>query len=433
MIKAAQECELSAGHARLAARAYNVGRAAFQRDTNPDLTAKIASFQLADPELVVNELERNAKQAAASVAQPVSAEYSQPPTFLRALEKQATAEIDIPNLCTKPVGELPAAHTTDAVNACSTVRSLQRKVADMRSITNKMLRDADAQLDHLQRDFRAIGAPSINTLRKAAEIRKDKGVLAVLSELDRRDDILQKTAASTSPVLTETEQTLYKKAAATAELLGEFIVANKKLAEISDVTIPSLMQDAMAPYRKKASADNDPFFEINSAATKQAGLKQTLLMPFTGAALGAHTDGHAQDSNVAHYQMALDDPGHDQTLRGLRARTTLEALRVADPTLSGYSQGELIHGFNQIVRSAPDAAAHPLYMQAMLRRYLGQGNALDPDDVRSNVLAPQVEMNKSRLQELPKLPETRGQFTSGESPRARMQAVMQEAFSRHTA
>jgi hypothetical protein len=403
-IKASQECDLTPGHARLAAVAYNTGRAAFQRDASQDVHAKIAEFDLADPELVAAEIGRTKKTAAAVPSAGVSSQYSNPPTFLREHYKQAVAAIEIPSLNATPVGPLPRAATTDGINACSSVRNTQRKIADLRSVTDKMLRVLDSQIDAIGRDFRITGGPAILTLKKAAEIRRDVGVLGIINELVRRDELLLKQAASKSPVLSEMSQRIYAKLAAAAATAVEFIVANKKLAaatEQAGVRIAS----TLAPFMRETSAVQDPFFELNAGASvKTASVVQKVMMPFTGAAAGAY-EGKTRDENVRNYQMALEDPGHDQTLRGLRARTTLETLRATDPVLSGYSQAELVGAFNQIAGGAPSMASQPLYMSAMMRRYLGQGNALDADDVRANVLALENDTNKNRMIETPKLPE----------------------------
>ena len=417
LIKAANENSLTAGHARLTAVAYNTGRAAFQREENNDITKKIAEFELADPELIAAEIGHTQKTASVVESKEVSAVYSQPPTFLREQYKRAMADIEIPNLCEKTAGPLPAARTNDALQATSDVRSLQRKVAGLREVHDEMLRDLDGQFDAMQHDLRILGAPALATLQKAAATRRDVGVTAVFNEIGRRDPLLTKAAASNSPLLSESAQKLYARAESMAQAAGDFIVANKKLAEVQS-QVGAQIQAKLEPFVQKVSAVNDPFFELNAATVKHAaGMAQRLIMPFAGAAAGAH-ETKTQDENVRHYQMALEDPGQDQTLRGLRARTTMEQLRATDPVLSGYSQPELIHAFNQIVQSAPDAAAHPVYMQAMMRRYLGQGNELAPDDIRSNVLGPQSEMTKARLQNIPDLPESsrRPAGAGGKSP-----------------
>jgi len=427
LVKAAQACGLSAGHARLAAVAYNTGRAAFQRETGADVPNKIAEFELADPDLIAAEIAGTQKTAAVSEPQEVSSVYSHPPTFLWEKYKRATAEIEIPNLCETPTAPMPAANTTKAAEAVSFVRSTQRKLADARAVVDKMLRKVAGDIDQLDDAFRVIGSPHLATIKQAATTRNDAGVLAVLNEVERRNPVLGKLAASQSVVLTGAEQRMYQQVADVAQLAGEFITANKKLAEVTEAAAGE-MTAALDPFKLKESAGIDPFFELNAAAPKTAGVLQRLAVPMIGAAAGAH-DSNPQGANLENYQLALEDPGHDQTLRGLRARTTLEQLRVSDPTLAGYGQGELVRAFNQIVRSAPEAANHPLYMQAMLRRYLGQGNELDPDDVRSNVLGPQKELNSSRLQNIPDVPKAapRGNFNSAQ----RMRNAFDQAFKQY--
>jgi hypothetical protein len=404
LIKAAQQHGLEPGHARLAAVAYNTGCADYERNTSRDTVAKIADFDLADPDVVAAGLARAVKRAAeAAVEQPVSGEYSRPPTFLtEQYRKEAAENFVLEPLAKQPTPPMPA-FSSEPMRDCSSIRAQQRKVSEARGLLDKLTRTLDHTLDGLVSSFRTLGGPTVATLQKCAEVRADQNSRAVLAEVVRRCPMLGKTAASSSPTLTAAEISLYDRVAACGKQAAEVVSANNGVRRLEETTAAKIA--GIAEKYQPPPDQTDPFHDIH-AATKTAASLSRLAAPFIGGMMGASNAGNdAIDPNVHAYMLALDDPAHEQRLTGIKARATVEQLMTQDPVLKGYPQEAVVNAYNQLAQAAPSAATQPLYMQAMLRRYLGQGNALDPDDIRSNVMGPESELAKRRLTAPPALPE----------------------------
>lgn len=422
LIKAAQKHTLEAGHARLAAIAYNTGRASFERDAAHDTHAKLADYELADPDLVAAGVARVAKTAS-QATDGVSSEYAHPPTFLWDAYRQKRAEIELQPLADPSALPMPR-YDNQPAKDCAEIRAQQRKIAEGCAIVDKLHRALEESVTGLLSDFRALGSPSVHTLRKAAQLKNHRNVIAVLDELTRRCPTLDKVAASTAPYLTVAEQRLYAKTAEVAEQAAKVVDSNKMLTQLQETggaKIAALAQRNLPDYTAQ-----DPFGEINAEGLKRAAGPdfRRAVYPFLGGMMGASDGGikPMDDANVRAYMLALDDPAHEQKLQAIRARTVLERLMATDPVLRGYPQDEVVNAFNQLSQSAPSAVTQPLYVQSMLRRYLGQSNALDVDDVRSNIMAPQKDLLEQRMRAAPTLPET-ARVTGLAEGGARRQAV----------
>lgn len=425
VIKVAQTQKLSAGHARLVALAYNTGRVGFQRDTGDGTIEKIADFELADPELVADTVAQTIKRA----EQPpdsVSSEYSRPPTFATEQYRQdAAVAFELPKLAKAPTPPLPRDPARETNLACSDVRSWQRKVATARSLVDKLHRQLDQQLDQLTTQFRVVGSPALATIRKYAEYRGDAATASVLTEIGRRCPMLTRQPASQAAVMKQAELLMYEQVSQCARQAAEVVSGNKLLQQIqaqSAVKIAEMLDGLFL-----AEPTEDPFHDINAAAVKTASPNiGRIIAPFVGGMAGGAARSHREgtDENVRAYLAALDDPAHEQRMNAIRARTTAEQLMTQDPVLKGYSQDELVGAYNQLAQAVPSAAAQPLYMQSMMRRYLGQGGMLDPDDVRTNVLDLEHKLTENRMRPMPATPEV-PRFTGGNQRRNAVNQVMQ--------
>lgn len=392
VVKVATARGLSPGHTRLVATAWNTGRTALQRDSHDDTVAKAAAFELADPDIACLLVSRQQKTAAVEAPQPISTEYDKPPTFATdRYTQEKLAAVVVPPLVVRDVAPMTVSHEDDIYKAQARARGVEQKIAEAVSLCEKAERDLHGHLDRTVTLFTATGAPTVATLRKVAEIRQDAGHLAVLRELVRRCPRLEKAAASVQPVLTGDEQRLYAKIGECVDMCRRVNVANKNTETIINrgrAKIAALLSPHDRPFRPLQGA----FDDINAGAEKTAagGMWNSLLGSFTGARLAKSTEPESDE--IKAHLMALDDPAHNQRLDAIRARTTLETLMAQDPVLKGYPQDQVVDAYNSISQAAPRTASQPLYMQAMLRRHLGQGGMLDPDDVRSNVMGVDKEL-----------------------------------------
>jgi len=383
LIKAAQEHHLQPGHARLLARAFNTGRTTLQLDSSDDAMSKAAECELADPEAVAKAVEGQAKVASVTVVQAaigVSDEYSRPPTEIIQQRKLAKmAHVAIPTL--PSCQAMPKYTDDDFLKASGEAQRLWKKADNCRSILSAMVRDVEQSVSALTDRFAVIGHPSLATMQKVANVRGDKNVAVVAAELLRRRPALGKRAASTAPALTPAELAAYRDLVKVAEDASRLKTAQSMVSKA--VASAAIRTGQLYPTMEiDTPAAAQPLANLNGYKTKVAAY--TPLAFGGGVAVEKLLSGN--DDAVKNYTQALDDPKHNQELHAIRARTTVENLMAGDPVLSGYHPSEVMEAYNNLTASAPRLADQPLPLQAMLRRYLGQGNELAPDDIQSNLM-----------------------------------------------
>lgn len=175
-----------------------------------------------------------------------------------------------------------------------------------------------------------------------------------------------------------------------------------KLAEATAVAASA--ETKLASYRQQVVPHTPPavqpqcitgsvcaFLEAEEQAAKVAADKEAAFSPLLPAAIGgsvaslsrsvADSLTQAREKQVQSVLGKLNDPAHEQQLRGIRTQSMLSDLMLHDPVVSGYGQDDVQEAFNRISEVLPNASQHRLIMQAALRRYLEQGNALDTFDI----------------------------------------------------
>lgn len=380
MVKAANQYSLPSGHARMLARAFNTGRTAVQRDAGSDAMSKAAECELADPELVA-KLVGTSKTASEVVDLGISDEYSRPPTELIQQRKMAKmAHVAIPEL--PGCGRLPRYDDDDYIKVRGEQQRTLQKVAECRRLMDAMVVTTDNDIEKYSQKLAHIGAPAVATLQKVAEIRGDAPVSAVLAEVLRRRPILAKRAASTAASLTPHEVQAYAGAQTLSKSVTELRAAEHMVLKTASQA--SLFISQTSPVKlAEHPATRLPFADLNGYFRKSASVAGSGVAGAAGAV--ASRLANPDDAQVKAYTQALDDPEHEKRLHALRSRTTVENLMASDPVLRGHHPDDVLDAYNTLVSSAPRMADQPLYLQAMLRRYMSQGGELSPDDVSSNV------------------------------------------------
>ena len=77
----------------------------------------------------------------------------------------------------------------------------------------------------------------------------------------------------------------------------------------------------------------------------------------------------------------LEDPAANRRMSDIRDRTMLLDLMTTDPVISGYDPHDVTSAFNHIREVAPRASSQRMAAQALLRKYLAQGGAMDTFDI----------------------------------------------------
>ena len=384
VVAAAKSHGLTANYAKLAAVAYNTGRSAVQRDSSSDTFGRGGEFELADPELIGQQLEVTKTAAAAS--DEVSDEYSRPPTFIREHhQQQKFAQVAIPTLGVKH-GPLPKYAGDDFEKARGDAQRAQAKLGQCDQIFDRLCNDLDAGLEKFAAQLTGIYAPAVATLRKVAAIRGDANVSAVLSELCLRQPKLSKRAASSRVALSLDEQQAYVSAAELASAADRVLRASQAV-ESAKTAAAKTITEAVAPHvHGIVSRNNDPWASLNVVQEfdkRAAGVPLQAALGYYMGQQGGYPSNN--DDQVEAHMAALDDPQQAQRLSAINARTAVEGLMASDPVLRGYHPDDVIESYNDIVQASPRVADQKLFLQSALRRHLAQGGSLDPADVRENI------------------------------------------------
>lgn len=358
--------QLKVGETGLLLRAFNTGRTQVALAEGGD-TAR-ADTPLADPDYVLPRLHAGVLDKAAGLLPPTTHPLHNP------LPTPKRAAVTLPPLPSAP--DLPLA--VDPVRArnreAAEYQHLRHKCAEFDSLLGEAIRAADSAIAELAQQFRLVDGPSLPVVKRAATDLGDAAALCVLHEIVERDTIAAKAVkvADARVVLTQAERT----ALATAHNLGEAVqrLVRQKAAGTVLRTQLQAAADKLAAYAQPAQK------------VANMGMMLPLMTGYTAAANYKGATPPLQQSDIRTLYNQLDDPSHENRLRGIAARAQLTEMLAADPVLQGYSGADVAEGYNTLSAAAPRAAESPVFMRGMLRRYLGQGGILDPDDVRSNLL-----------------------------------------------
>lgn len=75
----------------------------------------------------------------------------------------------------------------------------------------------------------------------------------------------------------------------------------------------------------------------------------------------------------------LSDPGHDETIKNIRAKSVLHDLILNDPIISGHDPQDVAMAFNDVAELAPNLVDTPGMLQTVLRKRLESGQLADFD------------------------------------------------------
>jgi len=385
---------LKVGEATILLRAFNTGRTHSQLDQGGD--AARADTPLADPDVVMARLRHHALTKAADIVEP-SEHYAANP-----LAQKPRGDRPAPPAPTKDAPcELPqhVTPTRELHRITAPYQQLVDKCAKFDGVFEEAVRAVDDELVKLARVFRR-GADWC-AVRHAATQLGDAGAGYILDEIAARDKTLAKRAARPRVMLSADENAALHTATQLHAACTRLLDAHQKRADLQRQleAASQAVVDYVNPPQALHPADPrrlDPTFE---PARKRANGLGTLLPVLTGynAATSYHnaTPPMQQQAIRAVYNQ-LDDPAHENRLRAIRARADLTDMLASDPVLQGYSGADVADGYNALATTAPRAAESPMYMRAMLRRYLAQGGVLDPDDIRGNVLEADKTLAQTR-------------------------------------
>jgi hypothetical protein len=403
IVKAAQVHSIPAQHVRIMTRAYNNGRTVQQVKTSGEPGEKAASFPLADSAEILERLfPSEFKTAAAEMLESViSPDYSMSPEWwLRRREKAARVQgvySNAPLLTEKqaaaaeqddtPYHPAPHGAASDhaAIVAHSNNQRITRELELQKHARVKTAYEVAAVLDNIRTYFRTPGAASFPTVEKNAQVMFGDRAVRLLGIFSREIPALTKQAHVEHPV---------DWAAAPYSLIKVALDTMQRYHDIVEQLEPQIKVAT-----EKAQENLRPFVQVPERrvitgcvwANRSLSNEKRALGMFgiaTGAAIGSGTKGFAEKmmpkSKTEMVQERMQDlgtPEHEQELADIQDRTRMWQLALDDPIISGYAPEDVMEAYNRMAELAPQAIRRHAVAQALVRKYLTAGGALDPFDI----------------------------------------------------
>lgn len=386
MQKVAESRKWGRDMVRLASQAYNTGRQTAQREVNTGILDKMATFELVDPDKVLNTMWPSEVKSAADLhnASAVSDEYKAPPAWLyeqgrAALHKTAEQPFKLVDKPPEPYQPEPSVKMARAYNrhrdcvrnteeartkAASSYQQLVDAVVRLRGYFKQASYDrvAFSQAEHFASAY--FGDAGKTLMDDVYAKLKLKEVRA--SDFNAPRSAIDRTKAPFALIAT-----CVKLARDVHEKRAEWNAAKEAEAKQAEDLRPFVGSPT-------AAIQPDRYLIAENPSTKQAGgffggLLGGGIAANTSALFDKALENKPDASKLSTSQAAkLDDPSHQAELDKIKAQAMLADL-MQDDVLSGYDPEEVMNAYNEVAQVAPRSSTQPLVMRSLLRRHL-QGN-----------------------------------------------------------
>ena len=381
IVKAAKATGVPSGAIDTLVHAYNTGKTNSIRLSNEGLLSKVAEFELADSNAVLEQLHGQTKQASV-VDTRVAEIYSQPPrreppvdTWL---EKAAAA-------CQPVLPQYMSAKTASA--GSQRLRNAVTTAHDKLTCEREKLA---AAVDRIASYFYEPDAMPLSQVLDTARLCLAADEVAVLSHITKDRPGFSKVAnfrpRRADDVLGRPYCDL-REAAGLATTVSQCLLdveaAEKQAGDLS-FSVAGLQPAISIPEISFTTTSCLPEDELEkTGGVAGMGLAGYGLMSAIGDVHGDVAQGIKPRSSSDATQKALEqitDPEHEGKLRGLESQATMADLVNHDDVISGYHPDEIADAYDSIVQLSPRIANQKLLLQAALRRQLQQGS-LDTFDL----------------------------------------------------
>ena len=425
---------------KFASFAYNTGRQNAQLTESGSALEKFATFELADPRVVTEQIWPS-KQA--EVQLPANTEYTAPPAFIFAREQAAKAACvktrvkaaqaatscktchNEPCTCSKRASysevkaEYEQLRTKAAIarqQASLAYDNLLGSMGRLGDYFRKMAMDrlsfADVELaastyygaagqrlmdwvytrDHLKEA--RTNTPGVKFAGSACDVRVEP--YRSLEECIKQAELVTLKRASETAAKTQLEQFVHATvipATAPATKTATWSLLNGETVSTSyDKSNLNLwLEPEPLPVKQAAVAEPWSLIKIAEGGGLLSGAIGAGGVGMIEKAMGGPDS--ATDPVDKPWQQ-LEDPAHDAELRKIRTQAMLSDLMSNDDVIGGYDPEVVARTFNELSQLSPRGATQPAVMRAALRRHL-QGN-VQPFETR-DVLDTEKSLKDSLL------------------------------------
>lgn len=355
--KVAVELKYSPGFLKKACHAFNTGRQLAQWEANENALDKLASFPLADYDVVHDRIWGQTQEKAASVnygfipLPSYEALATNDLLALPVLEKSAEVKTEVAYSSTRSYDHYKYAELLEANSRTEKTAAELKFNSAINKLINYFQKSAYDRLPFAQVEYAVsveygnAGKALMNTLAEVFPKEKRASAYRVT------DNIFSQSVDYNSAPYTLVAQTI-KAASALNNAISKLAEAQEKTAKHRD----SL--DAL-------------YLSINPEV-KQEVFTDNLLDKSANFLLNVPDLFSVDKPKLIEKQIKqLDDPSHMNELRKIRAQTTLNSL-MTDPEnpLSDYDPEDVLSAYNELVQLSPRIADQPAILNPLLNKRL---------------------------------------------------------------
>ena len=385
LTKVARDGDYLPGHVQLMVQAYNTGRTNHQRKSHSDLFDKTATFPVADPKVVLNALyPSEVKTAAAKFYETVvSEDYSLPPERFLTEGMEKVAAFDYGPAQAKPYPRDPERFSKTAF---ALLKDLERERENLRMQVSHTHDKLAAALDRLDDYFRTFDRPISYPAALANSVTLwGEPARAVLTKVAQANPgLLSETYKDRPGGKVEKLHEPYRSLLECVKFAEDHGRLSLEYDEFSKAAVNSateLLNAFLPPLPERPVTGS-----IMGGSTKQALFDQVGPLAaanvISDSIMGKIRNTVAPDEDKLKYKalLSITDPSHEARLRKVRTQAMLHHLMANDEFIGAEHPEKVTGLFNQINELTPRASESPIMMQALLRRYLAQGQ-VDPHDL----------------------------------------------------
>lgn len=360
--KVAREERYPPGYVRLTCHALNTGRQTAQREANTSVLDKFASFELADPEVILRamypEQAETPKEAADRTS--VSTVYARPPQLPTPMRPGMTkVASDLRRL----VPEGPPPYAPDPAE------DLPRRMGERHRL-KQAAEEARRQHSAAHDELRYAVARVVDYLKQASVSRLPFELVdyAAVTYYGPRGRMLMDHVAHHFPREKRGADLAY--AAGRVDLKTEPFVSIRTALDAA-ARIPRLGREKEAADKALKAKEDEIWPPVEKKAFGFVG----------GAIAGSATKSlldralsdvpKSKEDQIKDRWLELEDPDHENELRKIRTRAMINSM-MTDPEdpISGHDPERVLSAYNEIAQLMPRAAEQPAVMRPLLRRQL---------------------------------------------------------------
>lgn len=365
--KVAVELQYSPGFLKKACHAFNTGRQLAQWEANENALDKLASFPLADYDVVHDRIWGQTQEKAASVnygfipLPSYDALAKNDLLSLPVLEKSAEVKTEVAYSSTRSYDHYKYAELLES-NARTEKTAAELKFnSAINALISYFQKSAYDRLPFAQVEYAVgveygnAGKALMNTLAEVFPKEKRASAYRVT------DNIFSQSIDINSAPYTLVEQAI-KSASVLNNAISSLAEAQEKTAKHRD-SLDALYLSINPEIKQEVFTDN--------LLDKQASLLDATALLTMDSLRKSNVKLPSQQEDVAKMKNKLEDPEHNNELRKIKAQTALHSL-MTDPEnpISEYDPEDVLNAYNELTQISPRIADKPAILTPMLNKRL---------------------------------------------------------------